>query len=47
MTSAERGPFGRAWDVRELVLFESDTRSTGAVHREIAVLPLGAAQPNR
>ena len=41
------GPFGRAWDVREIVLFESDTRPTGAVHREIAVLALGAAQPNR
>ena len=24
-----------------IVLFESDTRPTGAVHREVAVLPLG------
>jgi 2'-5' RNA ligase len=35
------GPFGRTWDVRELVLFESETRPTGAVHREVAVLALG------
>jgi RNA 2',3'-cyclic 3'-phosphodiesterase len=40
------GPFGRAWDVREVVLFESDTRPTGAVHREVAAVPLGG-QPKR
>jgi 2'-5' RNA ligase len=42
LASIGAGPFGRAWDVREVVLFESDTRSTGAVHREIAAVPLGA-----
>ena len=30
------GPVGRRWDVREVVLFESDTRPTGAVHRDVA-----------
>jgi 2'-5' RNA ligase len=36
------GPFGRTWEVREIVLFESDTRPSGAVYREVAVLPLGS-----
>jgi 2'-5' RNA ligase len=33
--------FGSPWTVEELTLFESETRSEGAVHREIARLPLG------
>ena len=41
LSSIGDGPLGRVWDVGEVVLFESDTRPTGAVHREVAVLPLG------
>ena len=39
------GPVGRRWDVHEVVLFESDTHPTGAVHREIATMELGAVGP--
>ena len=35
------GPVGPAWDVREVVLMESDTRPSGAVYREVAAFPLG------
>jgi 2'-5' RNA ligase len=35
------GPVGAAWEARAVVLMESDTRPTGAVHREIAHVPLG------
>ena len=41
LASIGEGPFGRAWDVREVVVFESDTRPSGGVYREVAVLPLG------
>ena len=34
-------PFGPAWTVDELTLFESETRREGAVYREVARLPLG------
>jgi 2'-5' RNA ligase len=34
------GPVGPAWDAREVLLMESNTRPTGAVHREIAHFPL-------
>ncbi|MFI5046410.1 MAG: RNA 2',3'-cyclic phosphodiesterase [Acidimicrobiia bacterium] len=47
LASIGDGPFGRTWDVREIVLFESDTRPTGAVYREVAHVPFGAGQPNR
>jgi 2'-5' RNA ligase len=33
--------FGPPWIVEELTLFESETRREGAVHREVARLPLG------
>jgi 2'-5' RNA ligase len=33
--------FGPPWTVEALTLFESETRREGAVHREIARLPLG------
>ena len=35
----EHGP-GPAWPLTDLVLFESDTRATGAVHTEVARIPL-------
>ena len=34
------GPFGRSWEVGEIVVFESDTRPSGAVYREVAVVSL-------
>ncbi len=34
------GPVGPAWDAGEVLLMESDTRPTGAVHREITHFPL-------
>ena len=34
-------PFGPAWTVEELTLFESETHPDGAIYREIARLPLG------
>jgi RNA 2',3'-cyclic 3'-phosphodiesterase len=35
------GPVGPAWDAREVLLMESDTRPTGAVYHEVGRVPLG------
>ena len=36
---------GPQWTAREIVLFESETRRTGAVYSEIARLPLAVGLP--
>jgi 2'-5' RNA ligase len=45
VTTLGSGTIGPAWTVSEVVLFESDTRPSGAVYREIGQIPLGEVAP--
>jgi 2'-5' RNA ligase len=40
LASIGDGPIGRAWDARDVVLMESETRPSGAVYREVASVRL-------